>query len=112
MQFTNPIGNHSLVGHVITSAPVESEIGCEARCFADDDCMSVNLGPLEGSKYLCELSSSDHNLHPKDLKYKKGFVYKPAWVSVTRWKTFTDELDKTSLVCVTLETHCSIAKAT
>ena len=82
MQFQQPIYNHSLVRHLIKSRKTNSEIGCESFCFADDDCMSVNLGPLEDNRYLCELSSSDHNLHPEDLKHRKGFIYKPVWVSV------------------------------
>ena len=81
MQFQQPIYNRSLVCHMIKSLKTNSEIGCEANCFAHDDCMSVNLGPLEDSKYLCELSSSDHNLHPEDWKHRKGFIYKPVWVS-------------------------------
>ena len=82
MQFQQPIINRALEGHVIKSERVNLKIGCESFCFEDDDCMSVNLGPLEDSKYLCELSSSDHNLHPKDLNKRKRFTYKPVLVSV------------------------------
>lgn len=70
-----------LEGHVIRKAQVKSAVGCETICFVDNDCMSINLGPLKHGKYLCELSSSDHDIHPEDLKYQEGFIYKPLWVS-------------------------------
>ena len=82
LQFKQPIINHAMVVHVIKSVQVKSEIGCESLCFADDDCMSVNLGPLQNNKHLCELSNSDHDIHPEDLQHQRGFIYKPLWVSI------------------------------
>lgn len=70
------------MGHVIKGIWVTSEEGCEANCFAEDDCMSINFGPKSQEKHLCELSSSDHNLHPEDLKERLSFIYKSTWVSV------------------------------
>ena len=81
MQFQRPLHNRTLVGHVIKSVRVKSEIGCESLCFADDDCMSVSLGPLQNNKHSCELSNSDHDIHPEDLQDRRGFTYKPVWVS-------------------------------
>ena len=84
MEFKQPIIDHILADHVIKSLQVKSETGCEAYCFEDNDCMSVNLGPpLEDGKHLCELSSSDHNLNPGDLKSQENFIYKPVWVSIS-----------------------------
>ena len=70
------------MGHVIKSVWVTSEAGCEANCLAENDCMSINFGPESQEKHLCELSSSDHNLHPEDLKERSSFIYKSIWVSV------------------------------
>lgn len=70
------------MGHVMKSVWVTSEAGCEANCFAEDDCMSINFGPKSQEKHLCELSSSDHNLHPEDLKERSSFTYTSMWVSV------------------------------
>ena len=81
MQFQLPVTDRIFVGHVIKSLLVKSEIGCEANCFDYNDCMSVNLGPQEDGTYLCELSSSDHTLHPDDLLQHNKFIYKPVWVS-------------------------------
>lgn len=40
--------------------------------------MSYNLGPkLVDDTHKCELSNSDHVLHPEDLVGRDGFVYQP-----------------------------------
>ena len=83
IQFKEAIINRTLVGHVIKSYRVTLEIGCEAICFENDDCMSVNFGPLEADgRHLCNLSNSDHDIHPKDLKQRNEFIFKPVWVSM------------------------------
>lgn len=81
MQFQPPTPGRSLAGHVIWSLLVDSGTACEANCFEDDDCMSVNLGPKNQGKHLCELSGSDHNLHPEGLMKRSKFIYKSVWVS-------------------------------
>ena len=69
---------------MINSILVKSELGCEASCFGDDNCMSMNIGLLEDGKHVCELSSSDHDIHPKDLKDQIDFIYRPVLVSNQR----------------------------
>ena len=55
---------------------IESKDTCELKCYMDNDCMSTNVGTLGRGKYLCELSDSDHELHPEDLKIRQGFTYR------------------------------------
>lgn len=81
LQFEPPTPERSLAGHVIKSFWVKSGESCEANCFEDDDCMSINFGPKTQGKHLCDLSSSDHNLHPDDLKERPKFIYKSVLVS-------------------------------
>ena len=81
MQFRPPTPGRSLAGHVIRRLLVDSGTACEANCFDDDDCMSVNLGPKNQGKHLCELSSSDDNLHPEGLRERSKFIYKSVRVS-------------------------------
>ena len=57
------------------SYEIESKDTCELKCYMDNDCMSTNVGTLGRGKYLCELSDSDHELHPEDLKISQGFTY-------------------------------------
>lgn len=44
--------------------------------------MSFNFGPGDSGAYLCELSDSDHNLHPEDLQQRDGFIYGPTEVGI------------------------------
>ena len=81
MHFQPPTLQSRFVGHVIRTLSVLSGTACEASCFDDDDCTSINLGPQQQGKHICELSSSDHNIPPKDLSHKQGFIYKSVWVS-------------------------------
>ena len=37
--------------------------------------MSINIGPVINDKVICELSDSDHYLHPEDLITRPGFTY-------------------------------------
>ena len=96
LQFEPPTLKRSLAGHVIKSFWVKSGVSCEANCFDDDDCMSINFGPETQGKHLCELSSSDHNLHPEDLKERPKFIYKSVLVSENIY-TVNEGLNKAKL---------------
>ena len=37
--------------------------------------MSINIGPANNDKVICELSDSDHFLDPHDLITRAGFSY-------------------------------------
>ena len=80
LKFEPPVDGSSLFDHVFKSYMVNSKDVCELKCFIDDECMSLNVGPGKSGAYLCELSDSDHDLHPEDLKPRDGFIYKPTKV--------------------------------
>lgn len=42
--------------------------------------MSFNIGPPTNDRVICQLSDSDHTLHPSDLKLQAGFAYRGAEV--------------------------------
>lgn len=70
-----------LQGHVIASLTVKTESSCLAHCFKEENCMSYNLGPkLVNDTHNCELSNSDHLMHPRDLLDREGFIYQPTEV--------------------------------
>ena len=72
----NPsIKDHSLEGHVFKSMVKQDSSACEVNCFAEDDCTSFNVKPLQSGDHLCELSNSSHVAYPKDLKEELGTVY-------------------------------------
>ena len=49
----------------------ESPEDCELQCYLEDDCMSINIGIMGDETYYCELSDSDHVVHPRDLENQK-----------------------------------------
>ncbi|KAK2572065.1 hypothetical protein P5673_003500 [Acropora cervicornis] len=69
------MNNRYLYGHVNKSYVIESKADCEHKCYLDADCMSTNTKILHTGKFLCELSDSDHKLHPADLKFQQEFTY-------------------------------------
>ena len=100
LQYKPPMKNRTLIGHVIKSLLVNTADGCEINCFMNDDCMSLNFGPLADGKRVCELSSSDHDIHPEDLKHHKEFIYRPVWVSLSK---LISDYKTQSRVCITFE---------
>ena len=48
---------------------------CRGQCVMDSRCMSINIGIPINDKVVCELSDSDHTLHPEDLKPRADFTY-------------------------------------
>ena len=73
--FHPPMNNHYLYGHVNKSYVIGSKAHCEHKCYLDADCVSTNTKILHTGKFLCELSNSDHKLHPADLKFGQNFTY-------------------------------------
>jgi len=66
-----------LQGHVLKTFMVETESTCEIRCFVEHGCVSYNVGPShEDGIYICELSHSDHKMHPEALARRNGFTYR------------------------------------
>lgn len=68
---------YSLQGHVFKTFKVRRESTCEIRCFVEHGCVSYNIGPShEDGSYVCELSDSDHEMHPEALARRNGFSYR------------------------------------
>ncbi|KAL9956971.1 hypothetical protein ACROYT_G038542 [Oculina patagonica] len=76
LEFKPLIDGHALFDHVIKTYLTVSQDVCELKCYREDDCVSINFGPGDSGAYLCELSDSDHELHPEDLKQRNGFIYR------------------------------------
>lgn len=75
----------SLVGHVFKKIEIPSRDVCEVNCFVEADCVSFNVVTLAEGKHRCELSNSDHRVHPEDLVYGAGMIYTPVTVRVTSY---------------------------
>ena len=84
LNFKTRVEGSSLFGHVVRSYLINSQDDCELKCYIEDKCMSINFGPGDNGAHLCELSDSDHDLHPEDLKKRDGFIYRSTEVRVNR----------------------------
>ena len=78
-------GGYALVNHILKniSLPVgvHTYRNCKNRCMMEDRCKSINMGPEDKDKVLCQISDSDHVQHPNDLKPTEGFTYRGMEVS-------------------------------
>jgi len=84
--FLNCTQNKTLTGHVIETTNIIDtgvELTCSAKCFIKNQCVSYNMGPVEGGIRTCELSAADHWMRPGFLVSKEGFEYCPIEVSFT-----------------------------
>ncbi len=75
MEINLAIEDHTLVGHVFKSMLIQDSSVCEVNCFMEGDCVSFNFKLQQDGKYLCNLSDSDHVVHPGDLKGEQGAVF-------------------------------------
>ncbi|KAL9973367.1 hypothetical protein ACROYT_G019818 [Oculina patagonica] len=76
IHFLYPDDGKALVGHVIKTVQVKTDDHCQFRCYREHQCLSYNLGPYQAYGHTCELSNSDHILHPDDLIPTTGYIYR------------------------------------
>ena len=82
LRFHSAMKGHYLKGHVFKSIAVREERTCGVKCYIEDNCVSYNIASSPGDgTMLCELSNSDHEMHPEDLKRRFGSIYQPFEVS-------------------------------
>ncbi|KXJ21742.1 hypothetical protein AC249_AIPGENE15168 [Exaiptasia diaphana] len=69
----------ALVGFVLKTIQVADESQCRAQCYMtkNDHCLSYNYIP---ERLTCELSQSDHRVHPDNLVARQGSLYKASKV--------------------------------
>ena len=73
--FKEPIPNKVMCGHMISSSEVPNEGSCRVNCYLDPNCVSINMGPLEGGKLMCELNDVTSSQKESFIKYKKAHTY-------------------------------------
>ena len=74
--FRDPIQNMAMKDRVIWSAEVPNEGSCRVMCYMEPDCVSINVGPVEGGNQKCELNNATEENHvPFLLMNKPGFIY-------------------------------------
>ena len=76
IMFKEPVANRAMKNHVIRSEEVPNEGTCRVLCYMEPNCVSINLGPLEGGKHKCELNNAtDENQFTIFLVDKPYYTY-------------------------------------
>ena len=75
--FKEPVPNKVLEGHIIRSDTVPNEGSCRVLCYMDPNCVSINVGPLEGGQHKCELNdaTSEQQDVTHILKKMEGYTH-------------------------------------
>ena len=77
MDFRVTLKGQALVNHTFETVPAFDDLNCQAICFVEDRCISYTFD--ERSR-KCNLSDSDHIMHPEDLVDKPNAIYRSAEV--------------------------------
>ena len=56
--FEEPKPHRVIKGHVIRREEVVNEGFCRTMCYMEPNCVSINVKPLQGGKYKCELNNA------------------------------------------------------
>ena len=93
LKFLPPDDGQYLADHVFLNLTIGIYTPCHHRCVMESRCVSINIGPPVNDKVVCELSDSDHMLHPQHLKPRQGWSYRgitevPMKI---RFKTYEDK---------------------
>ena len=97
LEFKSAMKGYNLHGHIFKSVEVQNETDCDVKCYLESDCISFNVvtSPTDGT-ITCELSNSDHETHPEDLRRQFGAVYQPIKVKGITEELFSIDMITTS----------------
>ena len=74
--FKEPIKGKALQGHVIRSVKVANEGSCRVQCFMEPNCVSINVGPVQEGKSICELNNAtDDSPSQSALENVAQYIY-------------------------------------
>ena len=74
--FTEPLTDKALSGHVIRTEIVANEGSCRVKCYLEPNCVSINVGPADDGKQMCELNDvTDESPAHSALVERPGYIY-------------------------------------
>lgn len=56
--FNEPIQHKALTGRLIRSIESLDLGSCQEKCYNEPNCVSINVGPLDGGRHKCELNNA------------------------------------------------------
>ena len=76
IKFKDPIPNMAMKSHAIKIAEVPNEGSCKVMCLMEPNCVSINIGPVEGGNQKCELNNAtEENYAPFLLVKTPSYTY-------------------------------------
>ena len=84
VNFAKAIPGYKLNGSVFKEIEVNSERSCQFACVGEEECLSYNFGPTNGTnttkknakRFICKLSNSDRFVGFENFAEDKEFIYK------------------------------------
>ena len=84
VNFAKAIPGYKLNGRVFKEMEVNSERSCQFACVSEEECLSYNFGPTNGTttakqnakRFMCQLSNSDRFVGFANFAEDKEFIYK------------------------------------
>ena len=74
--FKEPLSNKALEGHLIRTEKAVDEGSCRLKCYLEPNCVSVNVGPLDGGSHICELNNdTDESPSRRALVERQLYTY-------------------------------------
>lgn len=83
--FKEPVPDRALPGYVIATEWVTSESSCRVKCYLEDNCVSINVGPGKDGKQKCELNNAtDESPSHAALEERPGYIHYAIEVCIIR----------------------------
>ena len=60
---------------MIRSEEVPNEGSCRVMCYMEPDCVSINVRPSQGGKYICELNNATVDENQLTFLHVEGDAY-------------------------------------
>ena len=74
--FKESIPGKVLLVHGIRNETVLNEGTCRIKCYLEPNCVSINFGPPENGKHICELNNAtDESRRNHALKKSAGYIH-------------------------------------
>ena len=70
IKFKDPKPNMAMKSHAIKIAEVPNEGSCKVMCLMEPNCVSINIGPVEGGNQNCELNNATEEKYAPFLLVK------------------------------------------
>ena len=74
--FNEQIQHKALTGHLIRTVESPNLGSCQVKCYNEPDCVSINVGPLDGDRHKCELNNdTTENQASSFLQTKMDYTF-------------------------------------